>query len=958
MSLRRRRLLGAAVTVAVLAAAVAATRREAVPEHSFRVVLGALDTEPTDWSGQVAVNGGEVTALAGWRFEDKDAVQGTSGWKCRTRDDIAPGRRYPIDGPTGKPKGKAVKAPWPSGVDLTVRGASPTLTLTFTQGEVRFTPADVHLGEAKTFLGGRVRVERLPAVSVPRPAAAGKTEGARQDDYPALWVRPGTPKQYLAWVAYHRGADRVLLAERDGPAGPWSRPITVDGPGRHFRVALAGTLDGTLWVVWSRQHDHNWDLYGRPCKDGKLGGEVRLTEAPGPDLWHRMTTDGRGRAWLVWQGFRGGRSAVFARCADGDGWHEPVRVSTSKGNDWDPCVAADPRADRVWVGWDGYDRERATYAVRVRGLSGGPKPQLGEVLAPEESPLFGAHVSLACDRVGRLWAAWDVSGPQWGKDTGYLYGGGGRTDTTRLYASRDVRIKVLADGKWLEPAADWHAMLPEGMREYNELPQLQADEEGRMWLAFRHRTCRHPRADGWAVQGRWDSYATACLGDRWLSPVPLPQSGGRLDMRLASGHDGDGGVYFAHATDHRGWVPPAMLPGNHNVAVSRLAGAARPRTGAMRFVERVREFPALRRVHPREAEQLARVRGYRVEAGGKVYRVYRGDLHRHTDLSVDGIGDGSLMDLHRYALDAAALDFVLVGDHNMGQDNEYCWWQTQEANDLYTVPGAFLSLYGYERSVPYPAGHRNVIWAERGHRTLPLPKPVPAAIRGDLPKLYAYLRRTGGICTGHTSATSQGTDWQSAHDPDLEPLVELFQGYHTSYEEAGAPKAISAESDQIHGQFEPDGFVVKALGKGYRLGFQASSDHISTHVSYACVLAEDFSRRGLVEAMRRRHGYAATDNIVLDVRMGAHVQGDEVRTAAPRLEVVVLGTGPIDRAEVLRDGEVVRTERPAGKAAELRFTWRDPAPPRGERPSYYYVRVLQQDGQMAWGSPFWVTAKD
>src|SRR5947209_10093761 len=98
-------------------------------------------------------------------------------------------------------------------------------------------------------------------------------------------------------------------------------------------------------------------------------------------------------------------------------------------------------------------------------------------------------------------------------------------------------------------------------------------------------------------------------------------------------------------------------------------------------------------------------------------------------------------------------------------------------------------MYGYERTVPYPNGHRNVIWTERGHRTLPLPqRAIPAQMKADTAKLYAYLRRTGGICTLHTSATDQGTDWADRHDETLEPFVELFQGFHTSYEKAGAPK--------------------------------------------------------------------------------------------------------------------------------------------------------------------------
>ena len=107
--------------------------------------------------------------------------------------------------------------------------------------------------------------------------------------------------------------------------------------------------------------------------------------------------------------------------------------------------------------------------------------------------------------------------------------------------------------------------------------------------------------------------------------------------------------------------------------------------------------------------------------------------------------------------------------------------------------------------------------------------------------------------------------------------------------------------------------------------------------------------------MRRRHTYAATDNIVLDVRLGfGAIMGDEVRTAEPRLEGIVIGTGPIDRLEVVRNGETVHTERGSDGAEELKFKWSDPAPPKGHRTSYYYVRIIQKDGHMAWSSPIWV----
>jgi len=379
MSPRNRRLLAAGVAAAVVAVVVAASRPGDPPTVSFRVVLGLKDKEPTDWSGHAAVADGEAVGLKGWRFEDTDAVEGTAKWTCKTRNYIVPGDRFPQDLATGKPP-PPPQEPWPNGVVLALKGAGPAVTLTLPAGEVKFKADDVPLGQPKTFLDGRVRVERLPATTELRPPAEAKDPAPVQDDYPAFWVRYKTGKQYLAWIAYQSGKDRVLLTERDGPDGAWSDPLEVAGPGDHFRVALAGTHDDTLWVVWSSQRDHNWDLYGRPYKGGKLGDEVRLSDAPGPDIWHRMTTDQRGRAWLVWQGARDGKFAIFARCAEGVRWKPAIQVSDSKADCWNPVVCHDYKEDRVWVAWDSY--ESKAYNIVVTSLSGGPDPKHGPFQPP------------------------------------------------------------------------------------------------------------------------------------------------------------------------------------------------------------------------------------------------------------------------------------------------------------------------------------------------------------------------------------------------------------------------------------------------------------------------------------------------------------------------------------------------------------------------------------------------
>ena len=118
-----------------------------------------------------------------------------------------------------------------------------------------------------------------------------------------------------------------------------------------------------------------------------------------------------------------------------------------------------------------------------------------------------------------------------------------------------------------------------------------------------------------------------------------------------------------------------------------------------------------------------------------------------------------------------------------------------------------------------------------------------------------------------------GTDWRD-NDPQVEPIVEIYQGDRNSYEALGGPRVARKPAEAIGG-FKPLGMVWNALAMGYRLGFQASSDHWSTHISYAVALAEEHTRPAILDAFRQRHCYAATDNILLDVRMGEHIMGDE-----------------------------------------------------------------------------------
>jgi Protein of unknown function (DUF3604) len=323
---------------------------------------------------------------------------------------------------------------------------------------------------------------------------------------------------------------------------------------------------------------------------------------------------------------------------------------------------------------------------------------------------------------------------------------------------------------------------------------------------------------------------------------------------------------------------------------------------------------------------------------------------------MDGNNDGSLHQTYRYAMDAADLDFLGMTDHNGdgGPDIPYINWIEQQTADLFYLPPRFEPLYSYERSVVYPNGHRNILFATRGNPTLPIHQAEQAGQEGAA-ALYEYLKKYNGIAISHTSASSMGTDWRD-NDPAVEPLVEIYQGDRVSAEYEGAPKAANrANPGSQPGGFKPAGYVWNAWAKGYKLGVEAASDHLSTHISYACILATEFTREGLLDAMRQRHSYGATDNIVLDYRMQTggkeYLQGDIVTVSGDfQLSVKVIGAMPIRQIDIVKNNRFVHNRQPLTK--EVSFTFVDNELLPGE--SYYYVRVIQVYDQMAWSSPIWV----
>jgi hypothetical protein len=909
----------------------------------LEIALGLKDERRTDWSGSVQVAEGRVHEMTMVRKLPDAAVDGNrfTGHTVRRMQMMQPVMIQPV---------LRVLLDAPASAKVTVKTA---------QGQFEFTPADLTIDVPKKLLDDQVSVERQYA---PVLLTGKETE----DDYPAMAKGPDGIA-WLAYVTYQPGPEIVperlnagefdtLVPKGNGDqvrlmhfAGKeWLTDPDVTGPGLNvWRPTVAVDGKGSVVVAWSQQVDGDWEIFYRrytPAAMGTAGQwsePVRLTRAPGADFHVVAATDSSGVVWLAWQGWRQDNFEILlAALADNHPWKEPRVISTSKANDWSPAIAADQRGN-VYVAYDTYDK--GNYDVRL--YVAGKEPRTIEVA---NSARFEARPHVACDAAGRVWIAYEEGDEQWGKD--YATNQSNRIPVKNagfaLYIDRTVRVKCLVDGKLMEPAGDLQQALADGKLRWNRsLPRLCVDAGGGIWLLLRH----HPLPN--QAGEVWDSFALHYDGRNWSRPKRLAASSNLLDNRPALVPLGDG-ILAVHSTDTRirtqnrdqDDLYATVLRPEGKAAAPELVPATAPPAATV---------PP---VHPHEDEDVARLRNYRIELDGKTYRPVRGEFHRHTEYTAHRDGDGMLEDAWRYALDAGRLDWMGDGDHDNGFGIEYFWWQIQKMTDLMQHPPRFVGALTYERSVVYPNGHRNVMMPRRGIRPLPryqqgLPG-TPDKGAGDTKRLYAYLKHFDGMCSSHTSATDMGTDWRD-NDPAVEPVVEIYQGHRHNYERPDAPRAPTAAT-QIGG-FQPAGFVLNALDKGYRLGFQSSSDHISTHMSYGMALVEEMSRPGIIAAFKKRHSYAATDNIVLDVRSGTHLMGDEFETAQrPTLDIRVIGTTPIAKVHVVRNNKYVLTIEPKQREVQRQYVDMDA---EAGKTHFYYVRVEQADGNLAWASPMWIRYK-
>jgi hypothetical protein len=330
--------------------------------------------------------------------------------------------------------------------------------------------------------------------------------------------------------------------------------------------------------------------------------------------------------------------------------------------------------------------------------------------------------------------------------------------------------------------------------------------------------------------------------------------------------------------------------------------------------------------------------------------IYFGDIHGQV---YESIGTGTTDEYYQWGRDVERLDFCATANHYGGRYDATpdIWDRVVHTSNRYYEPGKFVTFISFEWGGGR-VGHRNVYY--RGSEGDLFPGFVEES--NSLEKLWKLLEEKDALTIPHHPKYCGRTDWELRND-EMQRLVEICSMWGVS------------ESGGIHS-------VQYALSRGHRLGFIGGTDthfgqpgHGSHGVSegsgLAAVYAGELTRESIFDALRDRHCYATTgDRILLDFEVNDVRMGKEVELPSDKSRKIVVkaeGTAPIEKVEIIRNNEVVYAYTERQLSAEFQWEDNEPLAQIALSPSYagdmpfvfYYCRLTQENGQMAWSSPIW-----
>lgn len=425
--------------------------------------------------------------------------------------------------------------------------------------------------------------------------------------------------------------------------------------------------------------------------------------------------------------------------------------------------------------------------------------------------------------------------------------------------------------------------------------------------------------------------------------------------------------------------------------------ALTPRLGSHRALRGIvaRQGPGVIRLQANVLGTADQVRAnpVLVLADDEPYHLYWGVLHGTTELSG---GAGTPATYFQVLRDQNLLSFGALGDRLPARSLAgRVWRRLAAAVEAADESGRFVALPAFEWSGAEAGdGVRLVIYGAAPGTSPPKPEDCPRPWH-----LFRALHDAGPgralVIARRTASVASPCDF-SCHDPVHERLIEIYSadgctersvhdGNPYPMRPPGLAEGVEAPGVPLDAGEAPEGFVARALAIGWRVGFVAGGGDQHGHPGdrtrtgpepfryrdgLVGVWATDLTRAAIFEALRERRTIASTGpRIIVLWRIGEHFMGtdaavgnNEALLRSRPIEIEVHAEERIATVEIVRNNQVVYSRRPAAPDAEIR--WHDDEPleqvvirPRTGRPpfAFYYVRITQADGEMAWASPIWLT---
>ena len=715
------------------------------------------------------------------------------------------------------------------------------------------------------------------------------------NQYPAI----ATDGAYdiVVWEESRNGrGDRIMLmAFKDG--SPVSEAMQVSGEGLGLRPAALGIGD-TVWIAWSEFLCGRWRIVVRPYASGRLGDAAVVEE--GDALFYVSLASLSGDIAVLYNRQGPGRSEVrMAMRKDG---FRPETVSLSS-----KCYrpsAADDGHGNILIAYDAFDGR--SYGIYARALSAGI---WSEEVRIDVNGRRCAHPVVVSPSEGLFVICW------YENDSSSYYG----------YDAVDCHVDngtlTLSDHKVVVENRGW----------YNNVAAAAGPAGD---TVFCYTVGRNMLASIRKADGSWGSPALLSYDDGCGGIRPKAIIGRDGSVRYAWQWTNKNGHMDRHAVIVYGITSLEEMDSRDDSAmVNELDRFTLPIPGekSLAGVPEDAKVEWLRR-HGISGELLF------------------GDIHGQSNMS-DGMGE--LDQYYHYAMVDSMMDFCALTDHDCYPDEatEAEWEWNRATRNIFNEEEDFSVLLAFEwtsNEYSHDFGHKNVYYpsSKGGLYQCTTEEGL------DPDRLYASIRKDGGLCIPHHPAADWGhvsaaTDWD--YSSDVQRAVEIFSR-HADYERTEASSRYTKNIAKF-----PHKCAQDALRRGYRLGFVAGSDsHQMEHGKEGGILGafvRENTSQEVWSAIWNRRTYATTGaRILLSLRMGKAFMGDEVTWSGERVfKAAVLSPGDIREIELIRNGSAVYSIVPEGRDVDLEFT--DDASLSSD---WYYLRVELRDDQVAWSSPIFV----